>query len=321
MEFAIGIDIGGTKIAAGLVTESGELVHKERYRTDVHVERAVEYTLVEVIQRLAQQYQVIGAAITAPGFLSKDRSIVYSAPNLNWRNEPIRDRLMASLDVPLLIENDANAAAWAEYRFGAGNGIREMAMLTIGTGIGGAIISDGKLFTGGFGSAGELGHMRIVQGGRLCGCGASGCFEQYGSGNALLRNARALAASDDVLGPELARYIRQGKRKLTGKDLARAISERNPGALKALAELGEWIGQGVASLSAILDSELIVIGGGVSATGEPLLAAIQESYRRHMPAVGLRPELSVRLAELGNDAGIVGVADMMWQRHKLTTGG
>jgi glucokinase len=229
---------------------------------------------------------------------------------LSWRNEPLKAKLEAKLDYPVIIENDANAAGWAEFRYGAGRTARHMAMLTIGTGVGGAVIVNSTMLRGGFGIAGELGHIRVVPDGLPCGCGARGCIEQYGSGTALLRNARELADSGAVEGARL-RELQAEFGELSGDQVYQAILEGDPAALRLLAELGAWLGQTIASLSAILDPEIVVIGGGVSAAGELLLEPIRQSFLENMPAQGFRPELQIKAAEFVNDAGVVGAADLV----------
>src|SRR5918995_84484 len=160
----IGIDIGGTKVAAGVVDPEGK-------------------------------HDVIAVGIGAAGFVDGTRSSVLFAPHLAWRHEPLRDAVERRLGVPVVVENDANAAAWSEWRFGAGQGESHLVCVTLGTGIGGAILNDGALQRGKFGIAGEFGHMQVVPGGHRCECGNRGCWEQYASGNALVREARELAAS------------------------------------------------------------------------------------------------------------------------------
>jgi len=184
-----------------------------------------------------------------------------------------------------------------------------MAMLTIGTGVGGAIVVDGQLLRGGFGIAGELGHIRLVPDGRLCGCGQKGCLEQYGSGTALLRAARELVASEDPQGARLAELQAEAG-ELTGAQVYQAIIERDSGALGILTQLGTWLGQAAASLVAVLDPEVIVIGGGVSTAGDLLLDPIKKAFDEHLPASAFRPHLRFAIAEFVNDAGVVGAADL-----------
>ena len=307
---AIGIDIGGTKIAGALVDEAGSILRELRVPTPADDPKALTQAVAELINQLAEGQQVIGAGIAAAGFIDAEQANIVYAPNLSWRNEPCNARVEAVVDIPVILENDANAAGWAEYRFGAGKGYKHMVMLTIGTGVGGAVITDSHMLRGGFGIAGELGHIRMVPDGRLCGCGQHGCLESYGSGTALLRAAKELAASGDPLGQRL-RELEAEKGQLTGIEVYSAIVEHDPGALRILRELGSWIGQAIASLVAVLDPEIVVIGGGVSAAGDLLLDPIREAYLAHLPARGFRPELKIAVAEFVNDAGVVGAADLV----------
>jgi glucokinase len=308
--YAVGIDIGGTKIAGGLVAEDGTIVRESRVATPATDGDGIVDAVVELVHELTEGAEAIGVGVAAAGFIDADQATIVYAPNLSWRNEPLKAKLDAKLSIPVIIENDANAAGWAEFRYGAGRGARHMAMLTIGTGVGGAVIVDSKMLRGGFGIAGELGHIRVVPDGRLCGCGAHGCIEQYGSGTALLRAARELADSADAQGAFL-RDLRDKAGELTGDEVYAAISAGDPGALRVLGEVGAWIGQTIASLSAVLDPEVVVIGGGVSAAGELLLQPIREAYLENMPARGFRPELQIKAAEFVNDAGVVGAADLV----------
>ena len=307
--YAIGIDIGGTKIAGALVSEEGQIIRELKVPTPASNADAIADAVVELVNELSVGEQVIAAGIAAAGFIDADRANIVYAPNLSWRNEPFKAKLASRLNIPVFIDNDANAAGWAEYRFGAGAGVKHMVMLTVGTGVGGAVIVDGHMLRGGFGIAAELGHINMVPGGVLCGCGQKGCLESYGSGNALLRAAKALAASGEAKGARLAELEREVG-QLTGAEVYRAIQEKDPGALELLSDLGSMLGRAVASLVAVLDPELVVIGGGVSAVGDLLLDPIRKSYLEHLPARGFRPELRIEAARLVNDAGVVGAADL-----------
>jgi glucokinase len=307
---AIGIDIGGTKIAGALVDAHGQIVLEERVPSPAGDPDAMVDAVVGLIERLSEGHEVIGAGVAAAGFIDADQSTIIYAPNISWRNEPFKAKLEAKLSIPVIIENDANAAGWAEYRYGAGRGYKHMIMLTIGTGVGGAIIADSHMLRGGFGIAGELGHLRVVPNGRACGCGQNGCLESYASGTALLRAAKELAASNDPSGKRL-REIEAEAGQLTGLEVYKAILENDEGALRILRELGAWLGQAIGSLVAVLDPEVVVIGGGVSAAGDLLLDPIREAYLAHLPARGYRPELKITTAEFVNDAGVVGAADLV----------
>lgn len=305
---SIGIDIGGTKIAGAVVSESGEIVAEERIATPSGDPEGLVDAVVTMIESLADGREVRAAGVAAPGFIDVSQSVVYYTPNISWRQEPLRDRLTSRLDLEITIDNDANAAGWAEFRFGAGRDVDDMTVLTIGTGVGGAIVTGGKLFRGGFGVGAELGHMRIVPDGLPCGCGAKGCIEQYGSGRALLRMANAIADARGI-GRGLA-MVREQKGTLTGADLSELIGAGDPGALQALRELGNWLGQACASLSAVLDPQLFVFGGGVALAGDLLIEPIREAYLNNVPARGFHPEPEFVIATLVNNAGVVGAADL-----------
>lgn len=304
---AIGIDIGGTKIAGALVDEDGGIVTEARVPTP-STTALIEDDVVSMVTALAAGRTIEGVGVAAAGFIDAAQSTVYYAPNISWRNEPFQARLATRLNLPVVIDNDANAAGWAEFRFGAGRLVSDMVMLTIGTGVGGAIVTDDRLFRGGFGAGAELGHMRLIPDGYPCGCGQHGCLEQYGSGRALLRFANDLADAGGI-GQVLAdRRAEVGA--LTGHDISDLIVGGDGGAIAALRQLGHWLGQGCASLGAVLDPQLFVIGGGVAQAGELLLEPIRTAYLEHLPARGYHPEPEFRIAELVNNAGVVGAADL-----------
>lgn len=305
---AIGIDIGGTKIAGAVVTESGEIIAEDRVATQAGDSAAIVDAVVSMVQKLSIGHTIVAAGVAAPGFIDSTQSTVYYTPNISWRNEPLRERLTERLGIDVTIDNDANAAGWAEYRFGAGRAVRDMTMLTIGTGVGGAIVSQGQLFRGGFGAGAELGHLRLVPDGLPCGCGAHGCIEQYGSGRALLRMANEIA---DLGGIGLALAdARREHGELDGTIVGSLIAAGDPGAVHALEQLGHALGEACASLSAVLDPEIFVFGGGVAVAGDLLLNPVRDSYRQHLPARGYHPEPEFVIAELVNNAGVVGAADL-----------
>lgn len=305
----VGIDIGGTKIAGALVSDTGVILRELKVPTPATDPKALQAAVVAMVNELRAGEQIAAVGVAAAGFIDANQAVVVYSPNLSWRNEPLKSNLEAELKIPVFIENDANAAGWAEYRFGAGRGSTHMVMLTIGTGVGGAIVANGELFRGGFGIGAELGHSNFVPNGKACGCGQHGCLEQYGSGTALLNSAKELIAQNTQEGARL-RELASQKGELTGVEVYQAIQEGDVGALRLLTELGQNLGLAVASLAAVLDPELVVIGGGVSAAGELLLDPIRKAFLEHLPARGFRPELKLVTAELINDAGVVGVADL-----------
>ena len=311
---SIGIDIGGTKVLGALVDTSGTVALEKRIPSpaqdpDQMVE-VVASLITELADAAGQELEAVGVA--AAGFIDATGSTVLYAPNLKWRNEPLRERLEQRTKLAVVIENDANAAGWAEFRFGAGQGTKDMAMLTLGTGVGGAIISDGQLRRGGFGIAGELGHSRVVRDGRPCGCGRKGCVEQYASGTALLNAAKALVASNDPAAAMLAQ-LSPSAGQLTGQHIAQALLAGDSGARALIEDLGQYLGEAMGSITAALDPEVYVIGGGLSEAGELVLDPIRRSFEAEVPANGFRPVAKVVGATFSNQAGVIGAADLARQ--------
>ena len=189
MSLSIGVDIGGTKIAAGVVDGAGRIIDRERRPTPGSDVARTEQVIVDVVSALAARHPVSSVGVGAAGWMSADRSTVLFSPHLAWRGEKLRDALATRIRQPVLVDNDANGAAWAEYHFGAAREARALACITLGTGIGGGLVLDGRLYRGAFGPAGEFGHMTVVPGGRRCPCGNRGCWEMYCSGTAIARGS------------------------------------------------------------------------------------------------------------------------------------
>jgi len=250
---------------------------------------------------------VEAVGIGAAGFVDAARSSILFSPHLSWRNEPLRDKLQRRLGLPVVVENDANAAAWGEYRFGSARGEDHVVVVNLGTGIGGAIVVDGVIQRGKHGVAGEFGHMQVVPQGRPCECGNRGCWEQYVSGNALVRAARARA---ETAPPVLLEAVNGDISAVTGPMLTQAALAGDAWTAELFVELGGWLGMGLANLAAALDPGLFVIGGGVSEAGELLLAPVRDAFRGHLTGRGFRPEARVVHAALGNEAGVIGAADL-----------
>lgn len=306
---AIGVDIGGTKIAAGVVAEDGSLLATTRRDTDPEDPRAIEDAVVDAVAELRREHEAGVVGVSAAGFVGKDRCTVVFAANIAWRDYPLGEILSERLGLPVVVENDANAAGWAEFRFGAGRDVDDMVMLTVGTGLGCAIVSDARLLRGAVGAGAEVGHLRVVPNGRACGCGHDGCLERYVSGTALVRETRAALATDPERATRLIELAGKAKH-VTGPMVTQAAMEGDEFALSMLTELGRWLGTGMAALSAVLDPSLYVIGGGVCEAGDLLLDPARESLDQQLFARGRRPLPTVVVAELGNDAGIVGAADL-----------
>jgi glucokinase len=315
MSLTIGVDIGGTKIAAGLVDEHGTIGRRARRETPALSSSAVVAAIVEVTRELAvvaaaSGEPVIGVGLGAAGFVDETRQVVRFASNLDWREEPLAATVAAEVGLPVVVENDANAAAWGEFRFGAGQGARGLVAVTVGTGVGGGVVLDQHLVRGSFGMAAEFGHMTQVPDGRACGCGRRGCWEQYASGNALLREARGLAAERRAEAGTLLALGDGTPEGVVGRHVTEAARQDDPVALEAFARVGAALGTGIADLVALLDPELIVLGGGVSEAGDLLLAPTRTAFEAALVARAHRPIAALVPATLGNDAGLVGVADL-----------
>ena len=308
MSLTCGIDIGGTKIAGAVVDEQGRILAEARVVSPATDTAAVEDAVASLVTTLSAQHEVAAVGIGAAGYVDAGRAVVMFAPNIAWRDEDLRSEIESRVHLPVVVENDANAAAWGEFAFGAAADVDDMLMITVGTGVGGGLVLGGELYRGAFGAAGEIGHLRVVRGGRLCGCGNLGCLEQYASGSALVKDARAQA-----LTPEAADLLaRAGGDVLAidGPMITRAAAEGDAFALARLRELGTWLGEAIASLAAVLDPGAVVIGGGVSESGDLLLDPIREAFVNELTGRGHRPFLEVRAASLANAAGVIGAADL-----------
>jgi glucokinase len=314
MALAIGVDIGGTKVAAGVVDEGGGVLALVRRPTPSEDVSETETAISEVVAELSSRYEVVAVGIGAAGWIGNDRGTVLFSPHLAWRNEPLRDSLADRIGLPVTVENDANAAAWAEYRYGAARGERVVVCVTLGTGIGGGLVVSGILYRGAYGVACEWGHMSVVPDGRRCACGNRGCWEMYASGSALARDARELAEVSPVAAHRLLQLVDGDPAALTGLDVTIAAREGDPAAVEIFTAMGRWLGRGIADLAAIIDPSVVVIGGGVSEAGDLLLAPAREAFAATLTGRGFRPAAPIRLAALGPDAGLVGAADLARRR-------
>ena len=309
MTLTIGIDVGGTKVLGGVVDQTGAII--ETARRDTPRDGGVELTdaIAAVAQELLDRHPVARIGISTAGFISADRKTIYANPNIkNWDGVHLQEELTQRVKAEFVIENDANCAAWAEYKFGAGRGSDVMVMLTIGTGVGGGIVIDGKIHRGHFGIGGEIGHMRVVPEGELCGCGVRGCLEVYASGSALVRYGESAIERH----PDRAQVLlnEMNGLPLQGAHITAAAQAGDELAREIFATLGRYLGEGIASLNAILDPAIVVIGGGVIEAGELLLQPTREAFHRTMPSADMRPLASIVPAQLFNNAGVVGAADL-----------
>lgn len=308
---AIGIDVGGTKVLGGVVTAGGEILATARRDTPREGGRALTEAIANVATELSQQYPVDSIGVSAAGFISSDRKTVLATPNIsNWNGVNLVAELTEILHKKIVLENDANAAAWGEFKFGAGRGRNDLMMLTLGTGVGGGLILDGAVFRGAFGIGAELGHLRLIADGQLCGCGIRGCLEQYASGSALMRHAREAIDASPFLARNLLERGDGSIEGLKGQHITDAARDGDPVAIAAFNTMANYLGAGIASLCAVIDPSCIVLGGGVIDAGELFLTPTREAALRLIPFSGKHPYPEIVAAELGNNAGLVGVADL-----------
>jgi glucokinase len=308
----IGVDVGGTKVAGGVVDEHGTVLASNRRDTPAEDPAGTRDTIVEVAAELAAQYpQATAIGIGAAAWIDAAASTVLFAPNLAWRDEPLRDYVAKAVGLPTVLENDANVAAWAEFRFGVARQADDsMVMITVGTGIGGGIVLGGKLWRGANGIAGELGHIQSVPDGHPCGCGRLGCLEQYASGNALVRFARAGARQEPERAGKLLALAGGDPLAITGRQITEAAHAGDGVARDAFAQIGYWLGVAMADLAQSLDPEILVVGGGVVDAGDLLMTPTRNTYRDQLKQRGRFPVADVVAAETGNTAGVVGAADL-----------
>jgi glucokinase len=307
---AIGIDIGGTHVKSGVIDEDGVVLERLMRDTPSTSPREVEDTISEIVSELRTRHYVVAVGIGAAGFVDATRSTVLFSPHLAWRNEPLRDAVRRRVGLSTLVDNDANMAAWAEWRFGAAQNESDLVCITLGTGIGGGLVFSGQVHRGRNGIGGEFGHMQVVKDGHQCECGNRGCWEQYASANALVREARRLVDSESPRAARLLDRAGGDPAAITGVMVTEVALEGDDMAIELLAEVGDWLGVGIANLAAALDPGTFVIGGGVSGAGDLLIRPATDAYRRTLTGRGFRPEARIVLAHLGNEAGMIGAADL-----------
>ncbi|MFJ6131521.1 ROK family protein [Janibacter terrae] len=308
---AIGIDIGGTKIAGALVGPDGLVTHRVRVATPDDTAAIVDVTaeLVETLSAAADG-EVAGTGVACAGLVDGRTGKVWYAPNLPWRDLDLGQEVGRRVGRAVLVENDASAAAWGEYRYGAGRDCDDMVLATVGTGVGGGCIIGDRLLRGAFGIGGEIGHVTLDSRGPRCGCGNDGCLEAFASGTALERRAREVLASGVPQAAALRERCRGDVEALTGQDVTELAQQGDPACVELLAELGTHLGHGLASVCAVLDPSLVVVGGGVADAGDLLLRPTAEAVASRLVGRGHRPSPRVVPATLGNDAGLVGAATL-----------
>ncbi|MDT7552491.1 MAG: glucokinase [Pseudonocardiales bacterium] len=301
---AIGLDIGGTKIAGAVVDEDGTVLAERVEPTPDESDAAsVEAVLLDLVESLRVRHEVLAIGVGAAGIVEWPVGRLLWAPNIAYRDWPIRERLEKATDLPVVVDNDANVAALAEARLG--EPYRNMVLVTVGTGIGGGLVLDGGIYRGPTGMGAELGHIILNPDGPRCGCGNRGCFEAYASGTALNRMAREAAAEH----PDgLIARLGAAEGEVTGHTVRRAVERGDATAADLFARLGRWLGVGIASLANIFEIDAVVVGGGLVDTGDLLLGPARVAAREYAYAPATRGLPPVVPATFGGAAGKIGAA-------------
>lgn len=306
-DIIIGVDLGGTFIKAGAIGPEGDVLYRCRRETegDEGPERVcanIAEAVRECSENLSEHQQAVGVGVGSPGPLDLDRGVVIFAPNLpGWDNVPLRDMVENLTDLPCVVENDANAAALGEQWIGAGHGCSSLVLFTLGTGIGGGIVVDGRVWHGFNDCAGEIGHMSIDPEGPRCGCGNWGCIEAHASATAMVRRMR------DTIESGTTTILADKADELTAKDIHEAAVNGDDAATENIHMTGFYLGVAVSNIMHILNPEVVVLSGGVTAAGNMLLRPVRQTAReRTMEAC--RRDVKIRFADLGEDAGVVGAA-------------
>jgi len=305
---AVGIDVGGTKTAAALVGGDGAVLALETLPTPADDMDATLATGVKAA-RAVMTPEVTGVGIAAAGLVDRWTGELVFAPNLAWRQVPLTAYLTAELGVEVVADNDNTAAAWGEYVFGAGRGFEDLLLVGVGTGIGGGIVSGGRLFRGAHGFAAEIGHIVMDPDGPLCGCGNRGCWEQFASGQAVTRAGRA--AVRDRADTILTELSGGQPDRITGPMVTGAARDGDAVSVAILTEVGRWLGVGIGGLVNILDPEIVVMAGGVAEAGDLLLDPARAAYRATVEAADMRPDVPIVMAALGSHTGVVGAAALV----------
>jgi glucokinase len=299
----VGVDLGATKIAAGVVSPEGEVLSRVRYPT-VNSRGGLLETLTQAISKVGDGFEVDRVCLGVPGLILAQENKVVFSPNLRAiEGILLKDELEPRIGLPVTVENDNNAAAWGEFRFGAGSEAKHLLFVGLGTGIGGGIIIHGQLLRGAQGAGGELGHVTVQATGPRCACGNRGCLEVFASGTAIGRRAREIANER----PNSALGKLAAERKVLGEDVTDLAREGDEAALSVLEEAGWWLGTGLAGFVNILNPEVVVVGGGAMEAGELILKAARREIQLHSRSPS-RELGEVKEATLGPEAGVLGAA-------------
>lgn len=315
-----GVDLGGTNVKIAIVSQDREVLARGSFPTEAEkgpeaVMRVMEQGVFQVLKEVGKQPEdLLTAGLGAPGPMNWQTGVVYSPPNLpGWKDVPLGELMQARLGCPCYVDNDANVACYGEYWLGAGKDAQSMAVLTLGTGVGGGVVVFGQLLRGIDGTAGELGHLKVQRDGRLCGCGSRGCLEAYASVGGLVRTAaEAMSNGEKTI---LAEMSNNNPDHITGEMVFTAAQQNDPVARWAFEETGAWLGLGIASIIHYQNPEKVVLCGGMIAAGDVLFDAVRRTVRANtFPVPGQRCEIVS--AGLGADSGVLGAAGCALERYQ-----
>ena len=315
--YRIGIDLGGTNIAAGIINENFEILSKESTPTLAHERpsEAIVDDMAMLCKKLCQnlgitEADVASVGVVSPGVVDDQTGCVVVAKNMGFQNFPLVPLLRERISIPnIYIENDANAAAWGEAIAGAAKGSRFSVMITLGTGVGGGIVTDGKLYKGFNSAAGELGHIVIKEGGRPCSCGRRGCWEAYSSATGLVNMTKEKLAECERQGRvTVMTELAAARGKVTGRTAFQGMRQGDAAAKEVVDEYIRYLSSGLTSMINIFQPEILSIGGGISNEGQFLLDLLSPIVNAERFGAGMFRSTELRIAELKNDAGIIGAA-------------
>lgn len=315
-EMIIGLDIGGTTVKLGIINGSGSIMEKWEIPTNtadegIAIVDDIFDSITDKLETLSiDKNEIIGIGVGAPGFIDIPTGFVYEAVNIGWKNFDLGGLLKERFHLPVFINNDANVAVLGENWKGAGNQSRNLIAVTLGTGVGGGIIANGKILDGVNGTAGEIGHITVKSDGYRCNCGLHGCLETIASATGIVRQAKDKIA--EYPESDLAKYYKECER-LTTKDIFELAGKGDQLCEQILNRTADVLGSVIANIGLIINPSMVLIGGGVSKAGKPLLDLINEAFVRYaLPRVSDVCEM--KIAELGNDAGIIGAAFLVKQK-------
>lgn len=317
-EYAIGIDLGGTKIEMALISHEGKALHSTKIPTNTAGGyKAIEDDICKIVAdlKIAAKNRVFGIGIGAPGQINAKEGSVLFAPNLKWNNVPIRHNLESRLNLPVIITNDVRAATWGEWLHGAGKDCQDLVCLFVGTGIGSGIVSGGKMLQGFNNSAGELGHTIIQMDGPLCTCGSRGCLEAFASGWALAKKAKELILKNPMSGQKLLKKANGSVEDITTKMVVEAYLEQDSIATEIIQTMTEALTVGCINIANSLNPEKIILGGGVMTNLKDVIEPINQGIKKYA-LKSASANLQILPAKLTKDAGSIGAGTLAWKEFK-----